>query len=225
MTERMQVGELERQYNAAIRELVEVEQTLGEALEYPRYVDDPKNFPDATEADGVCVGEHTPATLATEMAKKFKLLTAQNTDFLIQAMAKGTQLSEFMELFKAHAAVLQTTQELLKAVEKNKYKVERDRNTLEGVNRTLLQHISKLHNKKHDQDFIYEINPDWEKAPDWAMWWAVNANGQAFWHEKQPTIFAIMWEATWTAKYDRMVEIPVGMDWRIVIFQRPEIKK
>lgn len=225
MNERMEVKDLERKYKGLIQELFEVEQTLGEALDYPRYIDDPKNFPDATEADGVCVGDHTPATLATEMVRKFKLLTAQNTDFLIQAMAKGTQLSEFMELFKAHAAVLKTTQELLETVEKKGYKLERDRNTLESVNRTLLKHINKLHNKKDDQDFVYEIAPDWEKAPDWAMWWSVNANGQAFWHERQPTIFVVMWEATWTAKFDRLVKVPVGMDWRILLFQRPETEK
>ena len=52
------------------KESWEVEQILGKALGYPWYKDDKKNFPDATEADGVCVGEHTTVTLAMEIAKK-----------------------------------------------------------------------------------------------------------------------------------------------------------
>lgn len=48
----------------------EIEQLLGKALGYPRYCDDPENFPEATEADGVCVGEHTPQSLAIELAER-----------------------------------------------------------------------------------------------------------------------------------------------------------
>lgn len=55
---------LERRVASCITELNEVEQILGRALNFPRYCDDPKNFPNATEADGVCVGDLTPAILA-----------------------------------------------------------------------------------------------------------------------------------------------------------------
>ena len=50
----------------------EICQTLGAALGYPRYVDDPTNFPDATEADGVCVGDHVAETLAVEAAERIR---------------------------------------------------------------------------------------------------------------------------------------------------------
>ena len=53
-----------------------IEQTLGRALGYPRFCDDPANFPDATYADGVCVGEHVAETLAIEAARKIADLTA-----------------------------------------------------------------------------------------------------------------------------------------------------
>lgn len=46
----------------------EIEQILGKALGYPWYVDDPVSFPEATEEDGVCAGEHTAVTLAMEAA-------------------------------------------------------------------------------------------------------------------------------------------------------------
>jgi len=67
----MLVSELERLYDGMAEELAEIEQTLGSALGYPRYVDDPKNFPDATESDGVCVGDMTPAALAEQIAKEY----------------------------------------------------------------------------------------------------------------------------------------------------------
>lgn len=49
-------------------ELEEIQQILGKALGYPYYKDDPKNFPTATEADGVCVGDHTAWSLAMDAA-------------------------------------------------------------------------------------------------------------------------------------------------------------
>jgi hypothetical protein len=35
-----------------------------------RYKDDPKNFPGATEKDGVCVGDHVPESILAEAARK-----------------------------------------------------------------------------------------------------------------------------------------------------------
>lgn len=54
------------------RELEETGQALGKALGYPWYKDDQKNFPGATAADGVCIGEHVPATLAAEAAHRLE---------------------------------------------------------------------------------------------------------------------------------------------------------
>lgn len=48
----------------------EVDQTLGIALGYPYYANDQKNFPGATEADGVCTGEHVPESIASEAARR-----------------------------------------------------------------------------------------------------------------------------------------------------------
>jgi hypothetical protein len=59
---------------ALIKESDEIAQVLGKALGYPWYKDDPKNFPNATEADGVCVGDHTAWSLAMCAADKIKEL-------------------------------------------------------------------------------------------------------------------------------------------------------
>jgi hypothetical protein len=52
-------------------------QDLGRALGFPWFKDDPVNFPNATEADGVCVGEHVAATLAKMAADKITALRAE----------------------------------------------------------------------------------------------------------------------------------------------------
>lgn len=60
------------------RENLNIEQICGEALGYPRYCDDQENFPGATEEDGVCVGEHVAASIASELAGKYRDLLARN---------------------------------------------------------------------------------------------------------------------------------------------------
>ena len=57
-----------------LQEFHEIEQTLGKALGYPWFKDDQKNFPGATDADGVCVGDHVAASLAMEAADKILTL-------------------------------------------------------------------------------------------------------------------------------------------------------
>ena len=65
---------------ALIKESQEIEQILGKALGYPWYKDDPKNFPTATEADGVCVAPNTAASLAMHAADKIKMLDIREQD-------------------------------------------------------------------------------------------------------------------------------------------------
>lgn len=59
---------------AAARDNEEITQVLGRALGYPWFKDDQKNFPGATEANGVCVGDHVAASLAVEAAKTIKAM-------------------------------------------------------------------------------------------------------------------------------------------------------
>lgn len=71
----------------------EVEQILGKALGYPWYKDDKKNFPDATEADGVCVGDHVPESIAEEASNRIKSLKTR----LQQEHALNKQLQNILE--------------------------------------------------------------------------------------------------------------------------------
>lgn len=67
-----EVTELKRQIGGYQKHMHECEQIAGKALGYPWYKDDQKNFPDATEADGVCVGEHVGDTIVAELAKRYE---------------------------------------------------------------------------------------------------------------------------------------------------------
>lgn len=56
------------------KESEEILQSLGAALGYPWFKDDPKNFPDAAEIHGVCTGDHVAASIAMEAAKAIDAL-------------------------------------------------------------------------------------------------------------------------------------------------------
>jgi hypothetical protein len=61
------VAEIKR---IAMKEENEIEQILGRVLGCPWYKDDLKNFPNATEANGVCVGDNVPISLAIQAANR-----------------------------------------------------------------------------------------------------------------------------------------------------------
>lgn len=76
---------------------LEICQTLGAALGYPKYSDDPKNFPDVPKDDpGVCVGEHIAETLASEAAKRIADLEAY-TDMVRNFVDEQLEWSEAWE--------------------------------------------------------------------------------------------------------------------------------
>ena len=56
----------------------EICQSLGKALGYPWFKDDQRNFPGATEENGVCVGEHVAESIADEAASRISALLAEN---------------------------------------------------------------------------------------------------------------------------------------------------
>lgn len=67
-------AEKTRLYDAWVEEAAELEQVLGKVLGYPWYKDDQKNFPGATEAAGVCVGDHVTMSLVAEAAHRIEKL-------------------------------------------------------------------------------------------------------------------------------------------------------
>jgi len=74
----MDIDRLKHVARGLWKESIEIEQILGKALGYPRFKDDQKNFPEATEEHGVCVGDHVAVTLAMEASEKIKQLKERN---------------------------------------------------------------------------------------------------------------------------------------------------
>lgn len=61
---------IKRLYDGILKNNQEIEQDCGKVLGYPWFKDDQKNFPGATEKDGVCVGDHVAETIVSELAKR-----------------------------------------------------------------------------------------------------------------------------------------------------------
>lgn len=70
--------------------------------------------------------------------------------------------------------------------------------------------------------------PDWTKAPQWAMWWAVDCDGYAWWYRYEPSCDGDAWgddnPDTGNGKSFKdayFIDIPIGIDWRTLKRQRP----
>lgn len=70
-------AETVRLREACAKQNAEICQTLGKALGYPWFKDDRKNFPDATEEHGVCVGDHVAESIAMEAARRIATQDAE----------------------------------------------------------------------------------------------------------------------------------------------------
>lgn len=62
-------------------------------------------------------------------------------------------------------------------------------------------------------------SPDWSQAPEWAQWWAVDWDGQAYWFGHKPYVLG---EMGWVDR--EFQQAPAGRawgDWRETLAQRP----
>ncbi len=73
--------------------------------------------------------------------------------------------------------------------------------------------------------------PDWGQAPEWAMWWAVNADLEAFWYAFKPFPLTNLTDACWQWSDDDEFKrirsageavLPIGIDWRTTLSERPQ---
>ena len=71
--------------------------------------------------------------------------------------------------------------------------------------------------------------PDWSEAPEWAEWWAVFAEGRAFWYSHKPRPANALWSRTTMANLRDTrildaghVTLSLGTDWRLTLRKRPE---
>ncbi len=146
------------------KECHEVEQVLGKALGYPWYSNDQKNFPGATEADGVCLGEHVARTIAAEAASKLAVLAAdrdrlaQINDELNQDVAKAqkdaAQWKELRLILEGdHATTLRGIEAANALVRKLEAEGDRLR---ERVDRQA-EEIRSLRSHHHDAEQAFDL--------------------------------------------------------------------
>ena len=100
----------------AIKSSNEIEQILGKALGYPWYKDDQKNFPGATEADGVCVGDHVPESLAAEAADRIAALSEELEELGKSYDSLVNTAGEYQDKWAAAQEQLKTTKAELKHI-------------------------------------------------------------------------------------------------------------
>jgi len=66
---------------------------------------------------------------------------------------------------------------------------------------------------------------NWDKAPDWAKWWAMDVNGKCYFYEHKPYIdLGYNWwncfGNSWLDVYSETYKIS-GIDWRQTLTRRP----
>ena len=66
------------------------------------------------------------------------------------------------------------------------------------------------------------LAPDWSQAPEWAQWYTIDADRSVHFHENEPTLTISFWESG-TEAMAGVVSIPLGVDWRLLKWQRPEV--
>lgn len=67
------------------------------------------------------------------------------------------------------------------------------------------------------------IESDWDEAPEWAEWWAIDWGGRAYWYEYEPTIIG----TAWYLESKGMIKICCESDtnypaWRQSLRRRPQ---
>jgi hypothetical protein len=95
------------------KEMGEIEQILGKALGYPWFKDDQCNFPNATEADGVAVGDHTAWSLAMEAADKIESLQKQLDESITMAEMLAATINQYKQLDDEQRATIKKLQKEL----------------------------------------------------------------------------------------------------------------
>lgn len=69
------------------------------------------------------------------------------------------------------------------------------------------------------------LAPDWSAAPEWAQWYAIDADGCRAWYEPKPQAMGFQWHSTQLYRgvsMDEDFDLPLGLDWRLCLFKRPD---
>lgn len=66
------------------------------------------------------------------------------------------------------------------------------------------------------------LAPDWSQAPEDAQWYTIDAENQRCWHINEPALFDWAWDSN-GMDWAGFIDVPLGVDWRLCKWQRPEV--
>lgn len=73
------------------------------------------------------------------------------------------------------------------------------------------------------QDLSQEYwQPDWDKAPEWAKWWAMDADEECYWFENEPEIESVTWFPINVSEVGRAPSFDYTGNWKESLRERPE---
>ena len=64
--------------------------------------------------------------------------------------------------------------------------------------------------------------PDWSQAPEWAEWHSIDAIEIGSWWEFEPQLDGEMWDRYRSRCQSYMTTLPLGIDWRTTLRERPK---
>lgn len=66
------------------------------------------------------------------------------------------------------------------------------------------------------------LAPDWSQAPEDAQWYTIDAENQRYRHIDEPSLFDATWDSN-GMDWAGFTDVPLGLDWRLLKWQRPEV--
>lgn len=85
------------------------------------------------------------------------------------------------------------------------------------------RHARRIERLFGEQSDPFEGAPDWDNAPDWAQFWAYNANGLSCWYEERPIVSDTLynaWEVQGGARH-ALDDEPFFPDWKESLVEWP----
>ena len=70
-------------------------------------------------------------------------------------------------------------------------------------------------------DDVEEWQPDWSQAPEWAKWWAMDADIDCYWFNSKPELMSLTWMPFNASEVKKAPSFDYKGDWRESLRERP----
>ena len=116
--------------------------------------------------------------------------------------------------------------------EELRYRIERVTERMAGADDTnevvvsvalMRELFGRMEQMQAKLDAVPVLSPDWDNAPEWAQWWAVDVNASAYWYENKPEPSGNdIWSASGDHEMDDFDKYDWG--WRNTLQERPQVQ-